>query len=116
MKNLLISITIYISMIAMMIADEFYEIQYAGNLAMFIAWFYIVIGFIAITTNPEELFKNTPSLIWLQRSFQYLMIGVMIMIGWTVTGLFYFLAASAFHFKYAIYLEKRISEKKENES
>ena len=106
MKELLINLAIYASMIALMAADEFYKIEYAGNLAIFVAWFFIVFGFISLASDPKNLFKDEPTFPALVKTGQLLMVGFMIMIGWTFTGLFYLTAILFLNVKKSLYKDE----------
>lgn len=103
MKRLIINLVIYAAMASCIWADEFMRVEYAGNLAIFAAWFFILTGFIALFAPPERLFDGSLLLPAVSKAAQYLVIGFMVTIGWTVTGSFYFLVAIAMHIKHSAY-------------
>lgn len=96
MLKTLINLAIYIVMMALIYASEFMGNQYAGNLAIFLAWFFIVIGFIALFVEPKKLFSQS-KVNPIVKSVQYLMILLMVIVGWTVTGTIYFFIAVIMH-------------------
>lgn len=107
MKVFITNLVVYLLMILLMYADEFKGIDYAGNIAIFAAWFFIVCGFICLFSNPEELYKKPRRFGALSKTTQYLMIGFMVAIGWTVTGLFLLITTICLHVKYLAYKNKQ---------
>jgi len=95
MKRVLINLCIYSVMAALMIADEFYGVTYAGNIAIFTAWFFIIILLLGLFADPEEMYKDKPSKIVMVG--QIAMIMLMVAIGWVFTGACY-LAVTFMHY------------------
>lgn len=87
----LISYTINISIIAGIAAEHLYGLEWAGNISMFCLWFIIIVSFLALMGDPEELFKGNHSraiVIFLS----CVSVLVQVAVGWTVTAAFYLTA------------------------
>lgn len=70
-------------------ADEFYKIEYAGNLAIFLCWFTAITCFIvAFVADRESLFKDRKSVSWISCFAFYATTLFIITVGWTTTGTF----------------------------
>lgn len=102
MKVFIKSMAIYIAMIASISASEFYSVDYIGNLAAFVAWVFIVGGFICLAVKSEDIFGKLKCHA-LTRTTQYAMIAMMVSVGWIWTGACYFVVAILMHLKYSIY-------------
>jgi len=106
MKNFVASMTVYILMIAAVAADEFYGIEYAGNLAGFAVWFLIICGFIALFAEPKDLFVRNPYMRLPQMIIRYALICLLVAVGWTGSGLFFFLVSLCLDIKYSTYKDE----------
>ena len=103
MRTFITNITIYTTMIFAIYLDEFENVEYAGNLAVFTAWFFIIAGFLLLFADPKDLFDKKTILPKVSKTYQYIMIAFMVSIGWTWTGLFYFVAALFMQIKHSTY-------------
>ena len=105
MKLFIKNMTIYIVMTVAISASEFYGIDYIGNLSAFVAWVFIIGGFICLAGKSEDIFGKLKYHALLKAA-QYAMIALIISVGWIWTGAFYFVAALCMHIKYLIYKDE----------
>ena len=89
MKAFIMNMATYTLISGGIIASEFYGLEYAGNVAMFVAWCIVGLGFIALAGDPEVLAAGNTKFKWLCRSATILTILAMAAAGWLVTALFY---------------------------
>ncbi len=108
MKNIG-DLCIYPAIIGLLYLYRFEGIEEAGSIAIFLIWFFIIIGALCLFTDPEQLFKTSRA-----RKAKALMMGIlvvfMVAIGWTATASIYLGVWFILQGKYLSYKESLKSE------
>ncbi len=78
---------IYPLIIAGMIAEFKYSIEWAGNISMFALWFLIVVAFMALLVDGKELFKKKSNNVKTILCAACLV--VQVAVGWVFTAVFF---------------------------
>ncbi len=88
MKDFLTSpYLLYPLIIAGMVAEFKYNLEWTGNLAMFATWFLIVISFLGLFLDSEKLFERKTNVVKMTLLGSCLV--VQIIVGWMVTATFF---------------------------
>lgn len=96
MKSTIIAITIHASILALVVLDEFWEIQYAGNVAIFALWSILSLSLLMHLADSETIYKKHNKSVLLKIPPLVTVI-TLIAIGWTWTAIF-FIALWLSHF------------------
>ena len=88
MKKILISpYLVYPLLIAGMIAEFKYNLEWAGDLSLFALWILIVTSFLSLLVDGKELFKSKSN--YAKMMLCAICLVVQIAIGWVFTAVFF---------------------------
>lgn len=104
--KVIIGFLVHGTLIALMYFDEFKGISYAGNIAIFFFWFFIVISIITIFIPPERIFKGETKTNKMIYVFHFSSIAFAVMIGWTITAIAYLIGIFSLMIKRSVYLDE----------
>lgn len=80
-------------------AGEFAGHEWAGNVGIFMAWFFIVVSMLGWMVDQEKLFEGSrPS--WWRPYADAALVAMFAAAGWTATALFWMVAAIGLYIKY----------------
>ena len=95
---------IYTLLIAGMIADFKYSVEWAGNLSLFALWVIILFAFLSLLADSKELFKKKSDRVKMLMCLVCLL--TQVAIGWIFTAVFFFLSWFFILIKKAIHEEE----------
>jgi len=86
----MINVIIWVSVSAGIVADNWYGLEWAGNISIFVVWFFAVFSLLVLLMPDEkflEAIKDEGTIKkYLFRAFYFIAVNVMLAAGWFVTA------------------------------